>query len=145
MSEPISVTKEGLDRVEARLSDEIKENARQIKRNSDAIVKLETLYGTLVKLPDAIASLEKTVVSVNHNLESMSTRINQVNESVIEQKSSLEKLREENIAQNQEIAKVDNKSKIDWANFVTGNFWSLLAKIIVIGAALLVAYQAIVK
>lgn len=145
MSEPISVTKEGLDRVEARLSAEIKENARQIKRNSDAIVKLETLYGTLVKLPDAIASLEKTVVSVNHNLESMSTRINQVNESVIEQKSSLEKLREENIAQNQEIAKVDNKSKIDWANFVTGNFWSLLAKIIVIGAALLVAYQAIVK
>lgn len=145
MSEPTYVTKEGLDRVDNRLSTEIKENARHIKQNSESIVKLETLYGTLVKLPDAIASLEKTVVSVNHNLESMSTRINQVNESVIEQKSSLEKLREENIAQNQEIAKVDNKSKIDWANFVTGNFWSLLAKIIVIGAALLGAYQAFVK
>lgn len=145
MSEPTYVTKEGLDRVDTRLSAEIKENARHIKQNSESIVKLETLYGTLVKLPDAIASLEKTVVSVNHNLESMSTRINQVNESVIEQKSSLEKLREENVAQNKEIAKVDNKSKIDWANFVTGNFWSLLAKIIVISAALLVAYQAIVK
>lgn len=145
MSEPTYVTKEGLDRVDNRLSAEIKENARHIKQNSEAIVKLETLYGTLVKLPDAIASLEKTVVSVNHNLESMSTRINQVNESVIEQKSSLEKLREENVAQNKEIAKVDNKSKIDWANFVTGNFWSILTKAVVIIAALLVAYQAIVK
>lgn len=145
MSEPTYVTKEGLDRVDGRLSAEIKENARHIKQNSEAIVKLETLYGTLVKLPDAIASLEKTVVGVNHNLESMSTRINQINDSVIEQKGSLEKLREENVAQNKEIAKVDNKSKIDWASFVTGNFWNILAKVVVIIAALLVAYQAIVK
>ena len=145
MSEPTYVTKEGLDRVDTRLSAEIKENARHIKQNSEAIVKLETLYGTLVKLPDAIASLEKTVVGVNHNLESMSNRINQINDSVVEQKGSLEKLREENAVQNKEIEKVDNKSKVDWANFVTGNFWNILTKAVVIIAALLVAYQAIAK
>lgn len=145
MSEPTYVTKEGLDRVDNRLSAEIKENERQIKQNSEAIVKLETLYGTLVKLPDAIASLEKTVVGVNHNLESMSNRINQINDSVVEQKGSLEKLREENAVQNKEIEKVDNKSKVDWANFVTGNFWNILTRAVVIIAALLVAYQAIAK
>lgn len=145
MADPTYVTKDGLDRVDNRLTAEIKENAKHIKQNSEAIVKLETLYGTLVKLPDAIASLEKTVVGVNHNLESMNTRINQINASVQEQRNSLEKLHEENVAQNKEIAKVDNKSKIDWANFVTGNFWNILAKAVVIIAALLVAYQAIAK
>ncbi len=137
------VTKEALDRVDARLSAEIKENTKQIKQNSESIVKLETLYGTLVKLPDAIASLEKTVVDVNYNLEIMSTRMNQINESVQEQKDSIQALKEENQKQNRTIEAVDNKSKIDWAKAFSGNFWNVIWKVIVVIAALLVAYKTI--
>lgn len=144
MPEPVYVTKEGLDRVDTRLTAEIKENSRHIKQNSEAIVKLETLYGTLVKLPDAIASLEKTVVGVNHNLETMSIRIDQINSSVQEQRNSMEKLHEENVAQNKEIEKVDNKSKVDWASFISGNFWNILVKVIVAIASILVVYKMLV-
>lgn len=59
MSEPTYITQEMLDHVDNRLTAEIKDNTEKIQQNSEAIVKLETLYGTLVKLPDAIASLEK--------------------------------------------------------------------------------------
>lgn len=144
MSEPTYITQEMLDHVDNRLTAEIKDNTEKIQQNSEAIVKLETLYGTLVKLPDAIASLEKTVVGVNHNLETMNTRIDQINASVQEQRDSLKQLHNENALQDKEIEKVDNKSKIDWASFVTGNFWNILFKAILAVAALLVAYKAIV-
>lgn len=145
MAEPSYVTQEMLDHVDNRLTAEIKENTDKIQQNSESIVKLETLYGTLVKLPDAIASLEKTVVGVNHNLETMNDRINQINSSVQEQRDSLDKLHEENMAQNQEIAKVDNKSKVDWAEFFTGNFWNILFKAVVIIAGVIVAYKSLVS
>lgn len=145
MSEPTYITQEMLDHVDNRLTAEIKDNTEKIQQNSEAIVKLETLYGTLVKLPDAIASLEKTVVGVNHNLETMNTRIDQINASVQEQRDSLKQLHNENALQDKEIEKVDNKSKIDWASFVTGNFWNILFKAILAVAALLVAYKAIVQ
>lgn len=140
MAEVSYVTKEGLDRVDARLTAGIKENAQHIKQNSEAIVKLETLYGTLVKLPDAIAALEKTVVSVNHNLESMNVRINQVNDSITEQKNSIKELRAENQEQNRTINEVDSKSKVDWAKAITQNFW----KVIIAVAGIIVAYKQLV-
>lgn len=143
MAESDSVSKEGVNRIEARLSAEIKELNTHVKQNSLAIAKLETLYSTLVKLPDAIAALEKTVVGVNHNLESMNIRIGQINENVEIQKASIKALHEENQRQNENIAEVDNKSKVDWARFLTGNFWSLLFKAIMGVAAVIVAYQAI--
>lgn len=145
MSEPTYITQEMLDHVDNRLTAEIKDNTEKIQQNSEAIVKLETLYGTLVKLPDAIASLEKTVVGVNHNLETMNTRIDQINASVQEQRDSLKQLHNENALQDKEIEKVDNKSKIDWASFVTGNFWNILFKVVLGVAALLVAYKAVVQ
>lgn len=89
--------------------------------------------------------LKKTVVGVNHNLETMNTRIDQINASVQEQRDSLKQLHNENALQDKEIEKVDNKSKIDWASFVTGNFWNILFKAILAVAALLVAYKAIVQ
>lgn len=143
MPEPQYVTKDGLDRVDNRLTEQIRENARHIKQNSESIVKLETLYGTLVKLPDTIASLEKTVLNVGHNMEVMATRMNQINESVQEQKDAIKSLKEENEKQNENINRVDSKSKIDWANFVSGNFWNILWKVIVVISALLVAYKAV--
>lgn len=143
MPEPQYVTKDGLDRVDNRLTEQIRENSRHIKQNSESIVKLETLYGTLVKLPDTIASLEKTVLNVGHNMEIMATRMNQINESVQEQRDAIQALKEENEKQNETIDRVDSKSKIDWANFISGNFWNILWKLIVVIAAIMVAYKTI--
>lgn len=140
MAEVTYVTKDGLDRVDARLTAEIKENKQHIKENSEAIVKLETLYGTLVKLPDAISALEKTVVSVNYNLETMSTRIGLMNESITEQRNSIKDLRAENQKQNETIHEVDNKSKIDWSKAITANFWKIILAI----AGAIVAYKQLI-
>lgn len=140
MAEVTYVTKDGLDRVDARLTAEIKENKQHIKENSEAIVKLEALYGTLVKLPDAISALEKTVVSVNHNLETMSTRIGLMNESITEQRNSIKDLRAENQKQNETIHEVDNKSKIDWSKAITANFWKIILAI----AGAIVAYKQLI-
>lgn len=131
------VTKSGFDRLDARLSADIKHNTESIKHNTMAITKLEALYNTLIKLPDTILSLEKTVVSVNHNLEAMNSRINQMNESIAEQKHSISALRAENQKQNEDISKVDNKSKIDWSQAITQNFW----KLVLVVAGIIVAYK----
>lgn len=141
MAEPSPITKEALDRIDAKFTVEIREMNKHIKENGESIVKLETLYSTLVKLPDAISALEKTVVGVNHNLETMSDRIKQINESVQEQRESVKALREENQRQNEIIETVDNKSKIDWSEFITKNFWGIIVKLIIIIAAILVAYK----
>lgn len=143
MPEPHPVSKEAFDRIDAKFTSELREMNKHIKQNSESIVKLETLYSTLVKLPDAIASLEKTVVGVNHNLENMSDRIRQINESVQEQRESVKALKEENQKQNETISKVDNKSKIDWTEFITKNFWNILVKAVIIIAGILVAYKTI--
>lgn len=143
MPEINPVSKEALDRIDAKFTAEIREINKHIKENGEAIVKLETLYSTLVKLPDAISALEKTVVGVNHNLETMSDRIKQINESVQAQRESVKALREENQRQNETISKVDNKSKIDWSEFITKNFWSIILKAIIAIAAILVAYKTL--
>lgn len=144
MSEPIQVTKDAFDRLDARLSAEIRENAKHIKQNSEAIVKLETLYSTLVKLPDTIVSLEKTILKIDHNMDALATRMDQINQSVQEQKETIKGLKDENQKQNDAIEAVDNKSKVDWANFLTGNFWSILVKALVAIAAVMVAYKSFI-
>lgn len=143
MADSTPITKEALDRIDTKFTTEIRELNKHIKENSQSIVKLETLYSTLVKLPDAISALEKTVVGVNHNLETMSDRIKQINESVQEQRESVKALREENQRQNETIEAVDNKSKIDWSEFITKNFWNIVLKLIIAIAAILVAYKTL--
>ena len=141
MSEP--VTKEALDRVDNRLSNAIEENSRRIQKNCEQIIKLETLYGTLVKLPDTISSLEKTLLQVSHTMDTMGERISQINGNIQEQRDAIKELREENKKQDEDIESVDNKSKIDWASFITGNFWNILFKAAVTIAAAAVAWKTL--
>lgn len=120
------VLREDFDKAEKRLLEEMKENRARITENSEAIVKLETLYGTLVKLPDTIDSLKETVIGINTNLQSMNTRMEQIQETISATKSSIKEIKDDNKAQDEHINKIDDKGKVDWIDFVTNNFWKVL-------------------
>lgn len=120
------LTREEFDKAEKRLSDEIHENRARIADNSEAIVKLETLYGTLVKLPDTIDSLKETVIGINTNLRAMNDKICQIQDSVSGQKMKIKEIQNDNHNQDEKINLIDNKGKIDWITFVTDNFWKVL-------------------
>lgn len=120
------LTREEFYKAEARLSEEIHENRARIADNSEAIVKLETLYGTLVKLPDTIDSLKETVIGINTNLQAMNDKICQIQDSVSGQKMMIREIQGENHSQDEKIEKIDNKGKVDWIEFITDNFWKVL-------------------
>lgn len=143
MADVSYATTEALGRVEQRVEGKISELNNRVDKNSTSITRLETLYGTMVKLPDTIMALEKTVMEVNHCLSSMNQRITQINDNVESQRKMIQDLRDENQQQDEQINRVDNKSKIDWVHFGTSNFWSIISKAVVIIAALLVAYKTI--
>lgn len=119
------VLREDFDKENQRLSEEIKENRARIACNSEAIVKLETLYGTLVKLPDTIDQLKETVVGINANLTAMNDRIIQTQELVLNQKQAIDDIRMDNRKQDETINRVDSKGKVDWIEFITNNFWKV--------------------
>lgn len=123
------VSKFDLNRVDKRLTDEIHEAKQLIHENSQAIVRLEAVYASLEGLPDTIVNLDKTITIIGNNLDSMDKNLTDVKESVSQQSAIINKLREENEAQTENIQKIDNKSKIDWALFVTNNFWKIFAVI----------------
>lgn len=145
MSEPTYVTSGAVDRIESRLNGEISEINKHIKQNSEAIVRLETLYGSLSELPSAIGNLEKAVISLRHSLETIDNRIETMHDSIQEQRESIEALKQENNEQNKSIEAVDNKSKIDWSEFITKNFWSIIAKAVVVVGGIIAVYELIFK
>lgn len=134
-----TVTKDSLDRLEARFSEQIRDIYNRLNENSESIVKLETLYSTLVKLPDTMASLEKAILKIDHNMEAMATRMDSMADSIQAQNASIESLKKENQRQNEEISAVDNKSKIDWAKAITQNFW----KVILAACGVIVAWKSL--
>lgn len=120
------VLREDLTNVERRLSEEIHENRATIMNNSEAIVKLETLYGTLVKLPDTIDSLKETVIGINTNLQAMNDKIGQIQSSFIAHKEEIKEIKSDNKKQDELIERVDRKGKVDWIDFITDNFWKVI-------------------
>lgn len=136
MPEGKAVTQEGLERVENRLSKRITNNEIDIKLNREAIIELRTMYGALAKLPEAITSLEKTIVQINQNLEGLAEKINDIKDDIYDQKKSIDSLKQENISQNAEIVRVDNKGKIDWIHAVTENFWKILLAVVALYVAI---------
>lgn len=127
MADVIHVTLDEFNKFEKRIDNEIRNNREDINFNRNSITKLETLYNTLSKLPSAIESLEKTVVSVNMSLESMNTRIGGIQETISRQRDSINRLKEDNQKQDEYMESIDSKSKIDWAVFITKNFWAIIA------------------
>ena len=93
------------------------------------ITKLETLYNSLEGLPGTITNLDKTITIIGSQLESMGKNITDVKESVTEQKYVIQRIQEENRSQNENIDKIDNKSKIDWQRYITENFWKIILAI----------------
>lgn len=129
MPDSNNVLREDLDKVERRLSEEIHENRARIAGNSEAIVKLETLYGTLVKLPETIDSLKETCIGIQANLQAMNDKFNQTQEIFSQQQMKINELQNDNKKQDENIERVDNKGKIDWVEFVTSNFWKIIISV----------------
>lgn len=127
-----------LNSVDNRLSAEIKENRDYLDNHSRAIARLEAVYNSLEGLPATIANLDKTITIIGGNLESMDKNIEEVKHSLAQQEKAIEEIKIENKGQNEEIEKIDNKSKIDWAEFVTKNFWKVFA----VGAAVIALIQS---
>lgn len=129
MPETEYATKQGLNRVEEHLTKEIEANRATIQKNCESIIELKVLYKSLMTLPETIASLDKTVLGVNQNLEALNSKVDDIQDKIIRQKTSIKDLREENKQQNEQIAKIDGKGKIDWIEAVTKNFWKVLVAI----------------
>lgn len=115
-----------INQVDSRLSAEIKECRDYIDVHSREIAKLEAVYQNLEKLPQTIANLDKTITVIGSNLTSMDKNLNDMRKSVETQEQAINTLKGENKEQNENIERIDNKSKIDWAEFVTNNFWKIL-------------------
>lgn len=145
MPDQTYATNNSVDKIESRINSEILEINKHIKQNSEAIVRLETLYGTLSELPSAIASLDKSIVSLEHSLKAIDNRIEVMHDSIQAQRDSIEALKEENQEQNKTIEEVDNKSKVDWSEFITNNFWSIIFKAVVVVGGIIAAYEIIFK
>lgn len=120
---------QALTRVEERLSKEIEANKASIQNACESIIKLEVMYQALAALPAAIASLEKTMVGVQQNLEGMNSKIDYMQDKLTNQKASIKGLEEENKQQNEQIAKIDDKGKIDWIEAISKNFWKVLVAV----------------
>ncbi len=120
-------TKFDLNAVDKRLTSEIKENREYIDAHSQKIARLEAVYQSLENLPLTITNLDKTITVISGKLESMDRNIEEVKESVAEQGQIIKEVKSENSAQSENIRKIDNKSKIDWAVFITNNFWKILS------------------
>lgn len=109
---------EEMERLESRLSEDIREIRMKLNDNGEAIVKLETLYGTLVKLPDTIDSLKETVVGINTNLTALNDNIESIQRDMIG-------LRNDNKGQDEQIEKLNKKGTVNWIDFITDNFWKI--------------------
>lgn len=134
MSSEEFVTKYDLNVVDKRLTAEIAESRKSIDEHTHTIARLETMYSSLESLPTTISNLDKTITLIGANLDSMDKSLNEVKESVNKQGNSIETLRAENKKQNESIKKIDGKSKIDWAEFITGNFWKIISAVAIIYA-----------
>lgn len=126
-------TKYDLNQLDKRLGDQLHDIREQLNINSQAIVRLEAVYNSLEGLPNTITNLDKTITAIGYNLESMDKNLADVKNSVSKQGEAIERLENENKTQNEairqqddDIQRVDNKSKIDWAVFLTNNFWKVL-------------------
>lgn len=119
-------SKYDLNTVDQRLSVEIQENREKINEHSKEIARLEAVYESLENLPNTISNLDKTMLIIGNRLAVMENNIDEVKENVSYQKKVIQELKGENAEQNQNITRIDNKSKIDWADFVTKNFWKIL-------------------
>lgn len=127
------VTKYDLNQLDKRLGESLHEIREQLNRNSQSIVRLEAVYNSLEGLPNTITNLDKTITAIGYNLKSMDRNLADVKVSVSKQGEAIERLENENKTQNEaihqqdeDIQRVDNKSKIDWAVFLTNNFWKVL-------------------
>lgn len=111
--------REDLYQLDERLSAEIRANRDRINTNTEDISELKAMYLSVAELPKTINSLEKTIISVCNSLENIDKNMKHIDEAIVE-------IRKENHTQNQRISEVDNKSKVDWAKFITENFWKIL-------------------
>lgn len=129
-------TKYDLNSLDKRITGDIKENREYIDEHSKAIARLEAVYNSLEGLPLTITNLDKTITVIGSKLESMDKNLEDVKESISQQEEAINEIRKENKGQNEEITKIDNKSKIDWAEFVTKNFWKVFGIIAVLYAVI---------
>ncbi len=134
-------TKHDLDSVDQRLTTELREHREYIDAHSREIARLEAVYQSLESLPNTIANLDKTITVIGNNLESMDRNLEDVRQSVSNQEQTIQEIRKENKSQNETIHKIDDKSKIDWAEFITKNFWKIFCIFGVIYAILRVTLE----
>lgn len=111
--------------VEKRLTDEIHTTREIVNEHTKALSRLETLYSTLEGLPSTITSLDKTITIIGNNLETMNKNLEDVKKDVRSQGETIHDIHNENKKQEEKITTIDNKSKIDWAEFITKNFWKV--------------------
>lgn len=121
------VTKYELNRTDKRLSNEIHEVRTIVEDHTVEISRLKALYKTLEQLPDTFHSLDKTLTVVRSNLENIQHQMTEIKSSVDGQSQAIKSLQKNDDEQDEEIRRVDNKGKIDWIQFITENFWKILA------------------
>lgn len=122
-------TDKSIAQVEKRLTDEIHTNRATLDEHTKSLARLETLYSSMEDLPQTIASLDKTIALIGNNLSSMDKNLQEVKEDVSAQSDIIREVRAQSLENKEIISKVDNKSKIDWQEFLTKNFWKIIVGI----------------
>lgn len=116
-------SKRDLEQIDQRLSSEIFTIQEHIADNTSDIRELQTQYENLKYLPNTLANLDKTMVALRENLNTLNDKIGNVQESVDE-------LKEENGNQNARISSIGNKGNVNIIDFLTDNFWKIIAALI---------------
>lgn len=122
-------------------TNELKEQQKSIKANSEDIVRLTTMYNeVLAKLPDTINSLKEAITDIRMSTSTINNKIDDIQEQISNHSKSIDRLKSKNENQDESIRKLDDKGKVDWIAAITANFWKLA---VVVGIAYFIIKDAI--
>lgn len=90
----------------------------RLNKHDKQLAVLETLVENMKELPTALNNLEKTMALMGQNLEILNEKV----DSIISQSNENEKLDRK---RDNEIARLDNKSKVDILDLLKNNWWKI--------------------
>lgn len=123
------VTRQEFNDAKNELLTDIRDNRTNIQANAENITELRAMYKSLADLPGTINSLDKTIVKICDRLDNMDENLKSMNELT---QKAIDDMNERNKQQDEKINRVDSKSKVDWATFITENFWKVILAVGVI-------------
>ena len=94
------------------------EQNKRLTNHDIQITQITTLYENLKDLPSALNSVKETMVAMQGNIERMTEKVQEAIKAVNE-KTEYDK------DQDSRLKALENKSKIDFVDFIRDNWWKI--------------------